>query len=85
VGILDSAKRILAMPVRIGVPSGISGLIEEIQNPGYAVSVGLIKHAAHMTDELESNSPLLSLPKISGTFFKGSLGKLTGWIKSLLP
>jgi len=86
IGIVDSAKRILAMPVRVGTPMGISGLIEEIENPGYAVAVGLIKHAAVLSEDLEASGPLLSsLPKFDGIPIKGMLGKVTNWIKSLLP
>jgi cell division protein FtsA len=86
VGILESAKRILAMPVRIGVPSGISGLVEDIENPAFAVSVGLIKYAAQRSEDSDSPSSLLtSLPKMSGAPLKGMLGKITGWVKSLLP
>lgn len=86
VGILDSAKRILAMPVRIGIPSGISGLVDEIENPAFSVSVGLIKHASEIAQEQDSPSSLLSsLPKLDGSGIKGFTGKIAGWIKSLLP
>jgi cell division protein FtsA len=86
VGILDSAKRILAMPVRVGVPAGISGLVDEIENPGFAVSVGLIKHATQLADDQDSPSALLSsLPRFDGMSLKGVPGKFIGWVKSLLP
>ena len=59
---------------------------EEIENPGYAVSVGLIKHAALLTEESDNSPSILSsLPKMDGTPIKGAFGKITGWIKSLLP
>jgi cell division protein FtsA len=86
VGILDSAKRIMAMPVRIGTPGEISGLVEEIENPSFAVSVGLIKHAALLSEDSEGSSSFMStLPRINGIGVKGVLGKVTGWVKSLLP
>ncbi|MEK7163941.1 MAG: cell division protein FtsA [Patescibacteria group bacterium] len=42
VGAIDSAKRVLSMPVRIGFPTGISGLIDEIESPAFATAVGLL-------------------------------------------
>ena len=42
IGAIDSAKRVLSMPVRIGFPTGISGLIDEIESPAFATAVGLL-------------------------------------------
>lgn len=88
VGIIESAKRILGMPVRVGVPGGITGLIDEIENPSYACSVGLIKHAVAIMDESEpssSGSLLNSLPSMDKFPVKGIFGKIVNMIKSLLP
>ncbi len=46
VGIVEAAKRSLAMPVRIGVPSGLRGIIDEVQDPAFATAVGLILFGA---------------------------------------
>jgi cell division protein FtsA len=43
VGVTDSAKRMLTLPVRIGVPSGVSGLVDEILNPQFATPIGLLE------------------------------------------
>lgn len=42
VGVIDSAKRMLSMPVRVGVPYGITGLIDDVQDSAFACAVGLI-------------------------------------------
>lgn len=42
VGVIDASKRILSMPSRLGVPKGLSGLVEEIESPSFATSMGLI-------------------------------------------
>jgi len=39
---LDLAENIFRMPVRIGVPQGVAGLSEVINNPIYATGVGLL-------------------------------------------
>lgn len=79
IGITESAKRTLNMPVRIGIPTGISGLIDDIENPAFATSVGLLKHARQLQDE---DKLLGSLDK---TPIRGLFTKFTDILKSLLP
>ncbi|MEK7091026.1 MAG: cell division protein FtsA [Patescibacteria group bacterium] len=79
VGLVDSAKRILSMPVRIGVPTGLTGLIEEIESPAFATSVGLLKYSL---DNAEGSPAGNFLDKIPLT---GLMGKITSALKSLLP
>jgi cell division protein FtsA len=86
VGIQDSAKRILGMPVRVGVPSGLSGLVEEIESPVFAVSVGLIRQALKSIEEGDSPTPFMSsMPKFDKNPLSGVFGKVVDWVKSLLP
>jgi cell division protein FtsA len=46
-GTVELAEQIFEMPVRRGVPSGLSGLMENVRDPRYATGVGLILHAVH--------------------------------------
>lgn len=87
VGIIDSAKRTLSMPVRVGIPMGISGLIDDIENPSFATSVGLLKHAVKSDEEAYTGGGAGSgggnlLDKLPG---KGLFGKAADMIRSLLP
>ncbi len=41
-GAEESAKRTLAMPVRTGMPQNVTGLIDDVENPSFATSVGLL-------------------------------------------
>ncbi|MEI6613749.1 MAG: cell division protein FtsA [Chrysiogenales bacterium] len=43
-GILDVADGIFSIPVRIGSPFGIGGLIDKVNTPEFATAVGLIKY-----------------------------------------
>jgi cell division protein FtsA len=45
------AERIFEMPVRIGVPYGIGGLVDEVSSPEYATSVGLVLYGMNMRPE----------------------------------
>jgi cell division protein FtsA len=42
-GIREVAEDVLALPVRIGLPTSIPGLGEGFQSPSYATSIGLLK------------------------------------------
>jgi cell division protein FtsA len=44
-GAVELAEQIFEMPVRRGVPSGLSGLMENVRDPRHATGVGLILHA----------------------------------------
>jgi len=78
IGAREIAKDILNVPVRIARPEGVSGLIDEIQSPAYATSVGLIIFGSHV-----SKSKML--PSVGITQVKGFFGKLVNWVKSFMP
>lgn len=84
VGIVESAKRTLSMPVRVGYPTGISGLIDDIESPAFAASVGLLKYGLKSDESLHASSSSMSsmLNKLPG---KGLFGKVSDMVRSLLP
>jgi len=41
-GLRDLAARVLGLPVRVGMPRRLHGLVETISSPAYATSVGLL-------------------------------------------
>lgn len=84
IGMVDSAKRMLAMPVRVGKPTGITGLIEDVESPAFACAVGLLKYAIESTEsDTVSSSP--SMPSFDKLPMKNIFGKITQLAKSLLP
>lgn len=50
----EAAERVLDLPVRRGLPNGVGGLRDIVSSPMYATGVGLILHARHHADELET-------------------------------
>lgn len=86
VGVKDSAKRVLAMPVRVGSPQNMKGIIDEIQNPSYATVVGLAIAGSKMGEE-KSSAFGFTMPKIPG--MSGGSGKILkkifGIIRSFIP
>lgn len=86
VGILDSAKRVLAMPVRIGAPTGMKGIIDEVQGPAFATVIGLLMYGAQNDIVSQSSLPFgLSLPKVGKMPSGKMFGKLIEFIKSFIP
>lgn len=87
VGITEAAKKILAMPVRVGSPVGVAGLIDDVQTPDFATAIGLILWGSQK--ETIAPESGLSFEQISRTLQKipgrGLVGRLTELIKSFLP
>ena len=85
VGILDSAKRTLAMPVRVGRPENVKGLVDEIMKPTFATAVGLVIYGSRM----ESQENLFSLNSVNQIIkqipIKGVAGRTIDLVKSFLP
>lgn len=82
VGVVESAKRMMPLPVRLGKPKGIEGLIDDIVYPSFATSIGLLLYGSKKVEDpgtLTSFSKKFKLPQ------KGIFGKIIGTIKDLLP
>ncbi len=77
--ITKTVQSSFGVAARVGYPSGLSGMTEEISDPSYACVQGLIKHA--MDDDVDISS---GGDKKKGNV-KGFAGKVTEWLKSLLP
>ncbi|HCM82905.1 MAG: Cell division protein ftsA [Microgenomates group bacterium GW2011_GWC1_43_11] len=83
-GAVESARRNLAMPVHIGMPHNITGLVDEIMTPAYAVSFGLLLYGVKSDKD---EGPLFGgFGKISDKIqIKGIAGKVIDLVKSFLP
>ncbi len=60
-GMVELGEEVFHMPVRLGLPQGVDGLREVIQNPRYATGVGLLlagleQYQRHQLARLQSSS-----------------------------
>lgn len=83
-GVEDTARKSLGLPVRVAVPTGVSGLIDDVMDPAYATSIGLILYAAQSdAQDNQTKSPKgsskLKLPNAP------MFSRLLDTIKELLP
>jgi cell division protein FtsA len=86
VGILEACKRTLAMPVRIGIPRGVTGLTDEIENPSFATAVGLILYGVKEVGESEAKHVMPQMGKFLERIpVKGAAIKIIDLVKSFLP
>jgi cell division protein FtsA len=79
-GIDFLAEQVTGLPVRVGYPQHIFGLIDELVDPAYATSVGLLQWAvgAH---ELVMSARMPAGP----TALDGLFRKIGSWFRVLLP
>src|SRR5258708_7499039 len=82
IGVIDSAKRMLTLPVRIGVPSGVGGLVDEILNPAYATPIGLLEYGVLQSVPQQSQSNSGKKVKLPNSEI---IGKVIESIRDLLP
>lgn len=86
IGVTEAARRNLAMQVRVGVPGNVSGLIDEIIQPGYACAVGLVQQGAATGISSKEKFSFGRLTKYVEKFPIGGIaGKIVDMVKSFLP
>lgn len=63
-GFIELARDVLHMPVRLGTPGGVHGLVESLANPAYATSVGLLHWAMRDKEQYQAApvNPRLGVP-----------------------
>ncbi len=84
VGVRDCAKRILAMPVRVGGPNNIKGIIDEVQSPAFATVVGLTLCTTGGEGKVKNKFGLSGLRIPAGGSGK-IIKRLFSLIKSFIP
>lgn len=86
IGITDAAKRMLAMPVRVGIPMDIKGIIDEVQNSAFATAIGLVTYGSRFDTPVSSGLPFgLSVPRMPGGGGSKMVKKLVDFFRSFIP
>ena len=53
-GIIEAGERVLGLPVRIGTPAGIGGLVDVVNAPSFSTGVGLTLYAFRNREKKEA-------------------------------
>lgn len=85
VEIVNACKRTLSMPTRVGIPKGLTGLIEEIQDPIYASATGLVLYGHKNYTAFGSKAGSGISKVVSKIPVKGAVNKAIDFVKSFLP
>lgn len=84
INVSECAKRMLAMPVRIGYPTGMKGIIDEIEDTPFSTVIGLLRYGSML--DVSSTLPFgISVPTIPLSRFGRFPQKIINFIKSFLP
>jgi cell division protein FtsA len=73
-GIQDLGRDVLGLPVRVGSPKNLIGLVDRVGGPAYAASVGLVGWGM-MADERRP------LPRVGSPLGR----RMAKWLRALLP
>ena len=75
-GCLDLAREVLGLPVQIGFPTEVDGVVDKIDDPAYATAIGLVSWGS----KYEGTSY-----KMSTIDVKKIVLSAKSWVKNLLP
>ena len=71
-GIASTAQNILQLPVRIGKPSNIVGIADNLKDPEYAMALGLVLHGSRKKSR--------SLERVSSSRVGDVFQKVLQWL-----
>jgi len=73
-GVIDLAEEIFRMPVRLGLPRYITGLVDVVRNPIYSTGVGLLLYGRQQQLERQINN-------VTGEGFNNVFGRMKKWFQ----
>ena len=77
-GVEEVAEHVFGLPVRIGKPKAIDGMIDALCDPAYATGVGLVMYAARTSHEGEVSR---NLSENDANLFMRIRRKMKSWFK----
>ncbi|MGV6858847.1 MAG: cell division protein FtsA [bacterium] len=72
-GLVELAEEVFHVPVRLGTPLGVKGLVDSVKNPIYATGVGLLKYGVNNRREEGVKS-------VAENGFSGVMDKIRRWL-----
>jgi cell division protein FtsA len=77
-GAAELAREVLQMPVRIGSPQGVGGLMDQLGNPAFSTSIGLLLWGAnHLGEE--------PIGYAAGSPVTAGFSRVADWLRGLFP
>lgn len=76
-GVVDLAKETLSLPAQLGFPQELGGIIDKVDDPSFAIPVGLVIFAA----EEKNHAKRLNF----GFSFTDLFGRFRKWMRAFMP
>lgn len=73
-GVIELAEEVFHLPVRLGIPQHVGGLVDVVRNPIHATGVGLLLFGNEETARHHTDS-------VVGEGFKGMLARMKSWFQ----
>lgn len=84
-GIIEKTKTLLRLPVHVGYPKPLGGVLDQVDSPQFATVLGLIFLAENGERGLRSENGSFALSQYLPRGFRGATEGLQGWMKKFLP
>ena len=78
----EICNHIIPLPLRIAVPPKVGGIVDDIMNPAYTSTIGLLLYSKNSKKSSGSNIKGIKAPQIS---MSGIFGKIKKILEPLLP
>jgi len=83
VGMLETGKKVVGLPIRIGFPQEISGLIDEVMDPQFGTTIGLILYGRK---NIIGEAGWKNFNRVVKDFsINSSIGKVKDFFKQFIP
>lgn len=76
-GVLDLSRDVLGLPVQMGFPVDVGGVVEKVDDPAYATALGTLVWGMREGET--------SVSRLGGVQVKRAFSQAGSWFKSLLP
>lgn len=84
IGAIETGKKVVGLPIRIGLPEGVTGLIDEVIDPQYSSTVGLILYGENL--KIRGEEGVKNFNRILKEFSLGlSVKRLKEFIRQFIP
>jgi len=77
-GVAELGRQVLQMPVRVGVPAGVGGLVDHLITPAFSTSIGLLVWGARSITAGEPG-------RYESAPARGGFGRVRDWVRGLFP
>ena len=85
IGVSEMGRKVIGLPVRVGIPGGVTGLIDEILDPQFAATVGLVLHGQKQANKTKDDSFGDFGSMFKGVSVNGQMSKLKSFFKQFIP